>query len=75
MDDGTGDSVWARVNRSFDPNCAVEVRPDDDCVVFKALRHIEEGESLSFDYTSTEEAVFAAPFIDFDTGRPVGQAP
>ena len=59
-------------NHSFNPNMMVEVLPDEECVVFKALRNIDAGETLSFDYTSTEEAVLAAPFVDVATGKEVG---
>jgi len=63
---------------SFDPNCAAlihdkdslhaESRSSDSQVSFFAARHIEKGEELSFDYTTTEWES-AAPFTDSHTGR------
>ena len=63
-------SVFSYINHSFNPN--VRCIPDGDSVVFETLRRIDSGESLSFDYTTTEEPAFAAPFVDIETGRNVG---
>ena len=75
MDDGDGsnNSVFQRINHSFTPNCIAIPDDKDDKVVFETLRMIERGEPLSFDYTSTESEQFAAPFVDVETGRDVGQ--
>ena len=74
MDDGGGsdDSVFGRINHSFSPNVRAVPLPDEECVAFVALRLIKQGESLSFDYTTTEERAFAAPFTDVITGERVG---
>ena len=65
-------SVFSYINHSFRPNVRCIPDPEGECVVFETLRKIESGESLSFDYTSTEEPLFAEPFVDIETGRPVG---
>ena len=65
-------SVFSYINHSFRPNVRCIPDPNGECVVFETLRRIESGESLSFDYTSTEEPLFAEPFVDIETGRPVG---
>ena len=67
-------SVFSYINHSFEPNVRCIPDPEGECVVFETLRRIESGESLSFDYTSTEEPLFAAPFVDIETGRPVGMS-
>ena len=65
-------SVFSYINHSFRPNVRCIPDPDGESVVFETLRRIESGESLSFDYTSTEEPLFAEPFVDIETGHPVG---
>ena len=50
----------------FEPN------PQKECITFRALRAIDAGEELTFDYTSTEDSVFASPFVDIETGMKVG---
>ena len=74
MDDGGGtrDSVFGRINHSFSPNVRCTPLPNEEVVLFESLRRIPAGEPLSFDYTTTEEPVLASPFVDVESGRPVG---
>jgi hypothetical protein len=72
MDDGHGESWWTRCNHSFDPNCTVTPQPRTRSVVWTAKRDIVAGEPLCFDYTTTEEAKLATPFVDVVTGARVG---
>jgi len=72
MDDGSGESVWTRCNHSFDPNCSVTPQPHTRSVVWTAKRDIVDGEALCFDYTTTEDAKLATPFVDIVTGARVG---
>merc|ERR1719210_762693 len=73
MDDGIGnrDSVFSYINHSFSPNVRCIPRPDNEQVVFETLRFIPQGETLSFNYTTTEEPIFASPFVDAETGMEV----
>ena len=66
------DSVFSRLNHSFDPNVRVIPLVDEACVVIEALKHISVGDPLCFDYTTTEEPVLAEPFVDIETGKMVG---
>ena len=74
MTDGGGaaDSVFTRLNHSFNPNVLARPNPQKECITFRALRAIDAGEELTFDYTSTEDSVFASPFVDIETGMKVG---
>jgi hypothetical protein len=57
---------------SFTPNCGVFVSAfSERPVEFVALRSIEKGEQLSFDYTTTEWELSDGGFVDHKTGRPV----
>lgn len=67
-----GTSVFTRINHSFSPNLRCTPMPETEQVEFRALRRIAKGEPLSFDYTTTEEPILATPFVDFETGKPVG---
>eukprot|EP00939_MAST-03C_sp_MAST-3C-sp1_P003889 g3889.t1 len=71
-DGGSSDSVFSFINHSFRPNVRCIPVPADGYVIFETLRRISKGEPLSFDYTSTEEPVFAAPFVDLESGKSVG---
>eukprot|EP00041_Stephanoeca_diplocostata_P005477 m.62504 g.62504 ORF g.62504 m.62504 type:complete len:432 (+) comp15808_c0_seq1:132-1427(+) len=75
MSDGhgsSGTSVFTRINHSFTPNLRCTPMPESEQVEFRALRRIAKGEPLSFDYTTTEEPLLASPFVDLETGKPVG---
>ena len=74
MTDGSGskDSIFTRLNHSFTPNLRATPKPEEEMIVFKTLRAIAAGEPLHFDYTTTEDTVLAAPFVDLETGRSVG---
>ena len=52
------------LNHSFNPNLRLEGRQ------FFALREIEEGEELTFNYLATETEI-ASPFMCYATGRSV----
>lgn len=69
---GSNDSVFSFINHSFSPNVRCIPLPNECAVAFETLRHVKKGESLSFDYTTTEEPSFAAPFVDIETGKSVG---
>jgi hypothetical protein len=72
MRDGSASSVFTRLNHSFSPNLRATPFPREECIEFTALRKIHAGEPLTFDYTTTEDSVFATPFVDLSTGARVG---
>ena len=72
MKDGATDSVFTRLNHSANPNLRATPKPEEKIVEFQSLRKIHAGEPLSFDYTTTEDSVLAAPFVDAETGTPIG---
>jgi hypothetical protein len=59
------DPFFMYCNHSFTPNCAIT-----PIGVVYALRLIEEGEELTFDYRTTESEI-SHPFIDFETNQKV----
>ncbi len=70
--DGTNNSIFQRINHSFNPNVKCTPIDSEDRVSFETLKLIRKGEALAFDYTSTEAEQFAQPFIDIESGRQVG---
>lgn len=62
------DPIAKYLNHSFAPNLRIEGYR------VMALRDIDAGEELTFDYTTTETR-FSHPFIDSETGRWVGAEP
>jgi hypothetical protein len=76
MTDGGGsdDSIFTRLNHSFNPNLLAKPNPEEECITFKTLRTIKAGEQLTFDYTTTEDSTFAEPFVDLETGVAVGRS-
>lgn len=57
---------------SFSPNCAVVISPlETTPIKFVALRSIQKGEELSFNYTTTEWELENGGFVDATTAQPV----
>ena len=71
-DGGAADSIFTRLNHSFDPNLLAIPNPEEECITFRTLKAIQAGDELTFDYTSTEDSTFAAPFVDLETGIELG---
>ena len=71
-DGGSDDSIFTRLNHSFNPNLKALPDPERECITFKTIRNIQAGEQLTFDYTTTEGTTFAEPFVDLESGIKVG---
>ena len=71
-DGGSDDSIFTRLNHSFNPNLKAIPDPERECITFKTVRNIQAGEQLTLDYTTTEGTTFAGTFCRLETGIKVG---
>jgi len=60
------DEFGRYTNHSVNPTCKVE----GGCLV--ALVQINPGGEITFNYIENEEKILASPFVDLETGEPVG---